>query len=182
VFYLIIIRFIPFLYKNNFLTNFINCLLFVSPKIFKFGNFAFFSFFSSFLSLPFLFFSLSSCFLLTYSREHVQHTPNREQASSSSSEAASLAPLLQPSLSPCRPKPCPLSSPLLPLSSELPMAPHGSSNSGHGCPPKESLTQSSFSSWDDQNGCTWPPSCYPHTQFYLKRTLISEFWGISFLI
>jgi hypothetical protein len=47
-------------------------------------------------------------------------------------------------------------------------------------PPMESLTQTHFSLWDDQNACIWPLSCYPHPQFYPKWTLISEFCGIPF--
>jgi hypothetical protein len=97
VFYLIIIRFIPFLYKNNFLTNFINCLLFSSLKIFRFENFfIFFFLFSSFTFLHFLFLLSFLLFFLAFS---FSPTERRTQHSSPEQPAAPSSPLLQPSLS-----------------------------------------------------------------------------------
>jgi hypothetical protein len=116
VFYLIIIWFIPFLYKNIFF-NSINCLLFFSPKIFKLGKF---SYFFTFLFLPFLFFSFfssPSCYFLLHTR--TEHSKQTAQQHGRSSHGPSPAPLLQPSLSPSRTPsspPAPLLSPLSPLS------------------------------------------------------------------
>jgi hypothetical protein len=60
---------ISFFYKNNFFTNFINCLLFFALKIFKFEFFfqTFSFFFLSFLFLPFLFLLSFLLFYLTHS-------------------------------------------------------------------------------------------------------------------
>jgi hypothetical protein len=141
------------------LTNFARYLLFFS-EISKFEKKIPFFFLSFSLLLFFsLFSSPSSCFLLTSGFSHANSShltecsflpslTNRAAGSQPSAPASSSSPHGVP---PSYPTPSPSSS------SSLSEHSHGrawSSNSGHDCPPMESLTQAHFSSWDDQNECT----------------------------
>jgi hypothetical protein len=152
----------------------------------------FIPFFFCFFSLPFpLFFSLSSLSsLLPHTNSNQQPSAERteDRAPSAAPSMASLLPLYAASnafplpppcsqqhvppipLLPPPPLPSPASSPwpAMELSSLAMAASHGEAQ------------PSSFFSWDNQNRYTRPSTCYPHSQFYLKLTLISEFCGILF--
>jgi hypothetical protein len=133
---------------------------------------------------PFPSFSFSSLFLRSL-LPHEQHLHRQQSQVLSHSSRTELSrhwhqpPHGSPHPQAAPPSP-PTPSPLSSLSSELPHGLPWSSNSGHGCPPMRSFNQGHFSSWDDQNGCARPPSCYLHPHFYPKRTLISDFFRILF--
>jgi hypothetical protein len=59
------------------------------------------------------------------------------------------------------PPPLPFPFPLSPICDEHPHGRPWSTKSGNGCSPMESSNQGHFSLWDNQNGYTRPPSCYP---------------------
>jgi hypothetical protein len=120
------------------LTNFINYLLSHFSRncqVYKKNSFFhFFLFLLSllFLSLLFLLFS----FLPSLTNREAKRAEDRAKLLLAPHGAPHLRPLLQPFLSPWRPTLVPpvslFSFPLPPLSGELPMAGHGSSNSNHG--------------------------------------------------
>jgi hypothetical protein len=155
----------------------INYFLF-SPR--KFPGLAIFHFFFPFSFSPFLSFLFLSLYFWFFflTLEHLQVQRETEPVGPSSSAPSHGAP--SPGRTPSHVPLSPSSFLISPLSGKSPWRLPWSSNSSHGCPPMESLNQAHFSSCDDQNRCTRPPSCYPRPQFYPKWTLISGFCGISF--
>jgi hypothetical protein len=136
------------------LTNFINYLLFL--KIFKFG--IFFIIFSFFLfSFPSFSFPLLSSSFSSSSHEQQNSREQQQGARTEHRVPSAHGPPPPPSSHPHgRPKvrPLPLSSfRLFLLSRELAMLSLMELQLRPWPPPMESLTQSRFSSWDDQNGC-----------------------------
>jgi hypothetical protein len=133
-------------------------------------------FFPSLSSFLFsLFFSSSS---------HREQGPNRTESAGLSSSYSPREPphpvAHPPPSAPPHPHPLPLSFPTLPSSTSSPNAPAMELHHRPWPPPMEGSNQGCFYSWDNQDGCTQPPSCNPHRQFYPKPTLISRFRGILF--
>jgi hypothetical protein len=154
------------------LTNFINYLLFVLKKFPSWKISPFF---------PFLFFFPSILLLFSLSSLLLPPSYFLPSPTASSHEQGDSTEQLGPSLPSCSPVPPLAVPPLLPpLSSPASsaMVPPMELQLRPWPPPIESSNQGRISSWDNQNGCTRPLSCYPHPQFYPKRTRISVFCGI----
>jgi hypothetical protein len=177
MFYLIIIRFIPFFYKKEILDQ-SHKLSFSPLKFLGLEKFPFFSFF--FLSFSLFFLSSSILPHATSLHEQQELTKqNRDRASSPSSTPR--CPSLRcssPQPAATSPLPLLLPPPLSPLW-QAPMVGHESQSPVKATLPWRAPTKVIFSR-DNQNGCARPSSCYPRPQFYPKQTLISGYLRISF--
>jgi energy-coupling factor transporter transmembrane protein EcfT len=154
VFYLIIIRIIPFLYKNNFYQLYKLSFIFL-PEIFQVWKILHIFLFFSFLFLHFLFLLSFLLFFLTFS---FSRTECRTRKTATSSQLLIAAPPHgAPSSTPCHRLAAPPYSPVpLPSFSPLQRAPQGRPwklQLQLQPPLMQSLRQTCFSSWDDQNGC-----------------------------
>jgi hypothetical protein len=145
-----------------------------------------FSVFLSFFSFSFFFFGFSPFSFSSTSRNTTEGAQKpSEQLYRNRVPPHAAFPVVPPSPLPSRQQPPSpfLASPPPPLS--LRRAPHDRQSSSQVWQwplTMEGLNQARFSSWDNQNRCALPSSCYPHHQFYPKRTLITEFCWILFFI